>query len=129
MSLDLQPTTSTDSRAMLVAQDRDEIRGAMNDVLQDIGELKLILSTHPPEDAEVVMQVIQEVCFTSSFHMLQSTQQHFQELRSTGLNSTQERNLQDGLWELYQFTDRLPPMTDRKSSPLPHSLFTYHYHS
>ena len=62
MSLDLQPTMSTDSYQAMVARDRDEMRGAMADVLQDIGELKLILSTHPPEDAEVVMQAIQEVC-------------------------------------------------------------------
>ena len=62
MSLDLQPSMSSDSFAMLAARDRDEMRGAMADVLQDIGELKLILSTHPPEDAEVVMQAIQEAC-------------------------------------------------------------------
>lgn len=60
MSLSLQQS-NTDGRAALETQDGALIRGVMADVLQDLGELKLVLSTYPPEETEAVMQAIQEV--------------------------------------------------------------------
>jgi hypothetical protein len=61
MPLDLHPSKSNESHAALEAFDEYEMRDTMADVLEDIGELKLVLSTYPPEDAEVVMHAIQEV--------------------------------------------------------------------
>jgi hypothetical protein len=62
MSLSMQTVKTNDSRAMLAAHDQDEMRDTMADVLGNIGELELVLSTQPPEEAEMVMRVIQEVC-------------------------------------------------------------------
>lgn len=60
MSLSTQQS-NPDGRAALETEDGALIRGVMADVLQDIGELKLLLSTYPPEETEAVMQAIQEV--------------------------------------------------------------------
>ncbi|KZV65841.1 ras GEF [Peniophora sp. CONT] len=93
MSLSTQQS-NTDGRAALETEDGALIRGVMADVLQDIGELKLLLSTYPPEETEAVMQAIQE------------------ELHTTGHNAPDIDTLHNGMWELHQLSDRLPPLSD-----------------